>query len=151
MRTATFILVLSSALLTRGATAEPNIETLAAAVSSIDELPTKAQLLLLGADAEGRALLELANDDKRSAYTRMRAVSFLAWFDSQKSRDGLVRLLEDERSPVEELRIQALRSLARLEGSYGRARLERYLRGPSVPLRLAAERAMAATAAVRAE
>ena len=142
MRIFALSLALSSICLAGAAGAEPKLETLAAALSTIDALPTKAQLLALGASEDGNELLELARDEQRSAYTRMRAISFLPWFDSPQVRAGLVQILEDETTPVLELRVQALRSIATLEGAEARPRLERYLRGPSEQLRLAAERSL---------
>lgn len=120
----------------------PELEPLARAVSLLDQLPTRAQLLALGADADGAALRRLAEDPSRPAYTRIRAVAFLAWFDSIETRAMLSRLLEDEAAPITELRVQALRALALLEGAAGRPRLERYLGHASPELRGAAERAL---------
>ncbi len=126
--------------------AEP--ETLVSALSLIDQVPTRAQLLALGADAEGAALRRIAEDASRPAYTRIRAVSFLAWFDSAETRSMLTRLLTDEAAPIMEMRVQALRALARLEGPAARPRLERYLGHGAPELRGAAERALLTTNAV---
>lgn len=143
MKTPSSLLVLSSVLLGGVADATPEREALARAVGLIDQLPTKAQLIALGADPEGRGLLEIANDPSRSVYVRVRAVSFLAWFDSEPSRAGLSRIANDEGSPVLELRVQALRSLALMEGPLARAKIEPYLDHSSAELRAAAARALA--------
>lgn len=144
MKTSYISLALSFGLLAAplASASATELEPLARAVSLLDQLPTRAQLLALGADTEGAALRRIAEDSSRAAYTRIRAVSFLAWFDSAETRAMLTRLLDDEAAPIMEMRVQALRALALLEGPAARTRLERYLGHAAPELRGAAERAL---------
>lgn len=142
MRLSSATVVLCVSFFTSAALADSALEPLARALAVIDQLPTKHQLIALGADPEGRALLELAEDPARPAYVRIRAASFLAWFDSEAARAGLERLAGDERSPLLELRVQAIRAFAVIAGAAGRPKVEAFLTHRVPALRAAAARAL---------
>ncbi|MBK8010902.1 MAG: hypothetical protein IPK13_06100 [Deltaproteobacteria bacterium] len=82
----------------------------------IDQFVDKAQLIEAGADAAGDTLARIAEDTELLAYPRIRAAAYLGAFDSKKTRARLRSMVFDRTIQPLEIRIQAMRSMALLEG-----------------------------------
>ncbi len=119
---------------------KPHPPELLNALNRIDEVPSKAELEAKGAQ-DGEALLAIARDPEVAAYPRIRAASLLGLFDNPTCRKGLSDLLL--RADVQEIKVQAVRALARLEGHRGLPRLKKTLVHRNKELRAAAVRALA--------